>query len=245
LSNPRPPKLDSRPARVARVVLRAARRLLPQACALCRAGSGYALVCDDCAGALPALGPACPRCALPGAGSICGACLRRPPPWTRAHAAWRYDYPVDRLLQGLKYGGQLALAEPLGEGLAETLLLRQAARPDVVVPLPLAPGRQRTRGFDQARLIAAVVARRVGCPLRPALARLRDAGPQAALPLAARAANVKDAFAASAPLAGVRIAIVDDVMTTGATLASAARAACAAGAEVDVWVVARTLPPPR
>jgi predicted amidophosphoribosyltransferase len=111
------------------------------------------------------------------------------------------------------------------------------------VPLPLAPARQRARGFNQSQLIAARVARRLDAPLLAALARVRDAGPQAALALTARAANVHDAFAACAPLRGMHVAIVDDVMTPGATLAAATRAAQAAGAaEVEAWVVARTLP---
>jgi ComF family protein len=151
---------------------------------------------------------------------------------------------VDRLLQALKYGGRLALAEPLADGLADALSAAGTPMPDAIVPLPLAPARQRTRGFDQARLIATRVSRRLRIPVVAALARVRDAGPQAALPLRARAGNVRDAFAASPALAGARIAIVDDVMTTGATLAAAAKAARAAGAvQVDAWVVARTLPP--
>ena len=162
-------------------------------------------------------------------------------------APWRYAYPVDRLLQGLKYGGRLAVAEPLADGLAQAVRATCDARlPDAIVPLPLAPSRQRERGFDQARLLAQRAAHVLGVALVPALLRVRESGPQAALPLALRAANVRDAFAARGSLRGVRVALVDDVMTTGATLAAAAAALRRAGVvDVQAWVVARTLPPAR
>jgi predicted amidophosphoribosyltransferase len=55
---------------------------------------------------------------------------------------------------------------------------------------------------------------------------------------------VRDAFAARGDVRGARLALVDDVMTTGATLAEAALALHRAGAaQVECWVVARTLPP--
>ena len=55
-----------------------------------------------------------------------------------------------------------------------------------------------------------------------------------------RQANLRGAFVA----AGVprRVALVDDVMTTGTTVAEAARALLAGGAEeVQVWVAARAM----
>ena len=229
------------------------RRLLPQACALCAAASGDALLCPACTTALPGVGPACPVCALPairsdpspGArASPCGACLARPPPFSRSVAAWIYAFPVDRLVQALKYGGRLALAEPLGDALAAAVLATPRALPQVVVPLPLAPARQRERGFNQAHEIARRVAARIAVPLAAGLDRRGDAPPQASLPWSARARNVRAAFAGRPSLNGRRVALVDDVMTTGATLAAAARAARRAGAvDVEAWVVARTLPP--
>ena len=67
---------------------RLARGALPQACALCAAGAGDALLCAACAAALPRLPAACPVCALPAPdAAACGACLARPPPFAATVAA--------------------------------------------------------------------------------------------------------------------------------------------------------------
>ncbi|MEO8344882.1 MAG: phosphoribosyltransferase family protein [Betaproteobacteria bacterium] len=178
--------------------------------------------------------------------SRCGACLTRPPPFAAAYAAFVYAFPLDRLLQAFKYGGRLATADFLAQALAERVAQRESATPwpDALVALPLSPSRQRQRGFDQATEIARRVARMTGVPMVRGLHRTRDTQAQAALPWNERAENVRGAFAADPTFAGQRIAIVDDVMTTGATLTSAANAVLRSGARaVEVWAVARTLPP--
>ena len=58
-------------------------------------------------------------------------------------AAWRYAFPADRLLQAFKYGGRLALAEPLAIALADAVSPRGAPLPDRLFALPLAIERQR------------------------------------------------------------------------------------------------------
>jgi ComF family protein len=221
------------------------RRALPQACALCAARSGSAQICARCVAMLPVVREACPVCALPSPGAICcGACLKRAPPYAAAVAAWSYAFPVDRLVQALKYGARLSLAEPFAEALASAVFSRDAALPDAIVALPLGSARQRQRGFNQAQEIARCLARITGLPQVSGLRRVHDGPPQATLPWGDRARNVRRAFAGEANVAGRSIAIVDDVMTTGATLAVAAQAALRAGAvRVEAWVVARTLPP--
>jgi len=214
---------------------------LPQHCALCAAPSGVALICAACDSALPRLGPACPCCALPTPdGIVCGRCIAHPPPFSRTRAAFAYGFPLDRLLQAMKYGGALAYADHFAEALAREI----AVWPDLLVALPLAPARQRQRGFNQAQEIARRLARLGGIPAVTGLRRTRDTPAQAALPWKERGRNVRNAFAALPVVAGRRIAIVDDVMTTGATLVAATRAARRAGAlSVEAFVVARTLPP--
>jgi ComF family protein len=214
--------------------------LLAQDCVLCAAPSGAALVCHGCTADLPLLGPSCPRCAESSpTGAVCGACLARPPAFDATIAAWRYAFPVDRLVQSLKYGGALALASLFAAALVDAARGRPV---DVLLPMPLARGRLRERGFNQAMEIARRTARLLDRPLRPHLAaRHRDTAPQADLPFDERAANVRGVFACNAVVAGMRIAVVDDVMTTGATLDELARTLKRAGAlHVENWVVART-----
>ena len=240
---------NRRHPRVARDrLIRFARAALPQRCELCAAPAGTALLCAACNAALPRLAASCPQCAQPSLdGAVCGACLACAPPWDAAVSALVYAFPVDRLLQHLKYGGRLALADwaagALGDAVARSLDPQPAAhRPDRVVALPLAPERQRERGFNQAREIAARVAASLGLPLVPALRRVVSGPAQATLPWAERARNVRGAFVAERDVRGARIALVDDVMTTGATLGDAARALTRAGAaRIECWVVARTL----
>lgn len=225
--------------------------LFPPHCLLCGdPGQPGQDLCVRCAAALPRHGDGCPRCALPlpdGApkGLPCGRCGRHPPPYLTTRAAFLYADPVDLLVQGLKFRGRLAHARLLGELLAEHLAAHLVALPDVIVPVPLHPRRQRTRGFNQSVELARPVSRRLGVPLHAAGARrLRDTAAQTGLASRARRDNLRGAFAADPALCGLHVAIVDDVVTTGHTVVALARALRGAGAaRVDVWCVARALAP--
>ena len=222
------------------------RATLPSRCLLCGAAAGDALACPGCRNEMPRLVSACPRCALPTRDdAVCGDCFVKPPPLREAIAAFRYAFPVDRMVQALKYGGELAVADWFGAALARAVAHRHDPRAPgagVIIALPLAPARQRHRGFNHAREIARCVAADLDLRCTGGLRRTRDTPPQASLPWAARARNMRGAFTATRRFDGQRVALVDDVMTTGATLHAAARALRHAGAaSVDAWVVARTL----
>ncbi|MFP4080186.1 MAG: double zinc ribbon domain-containing protein, partial [Ectothiorhodospira sp.] len=67
--------------------------LYPPVCLLCGApGQAGMDLCPDCAGELPVPQAACRCCARPlpaNAGPVCGACLRRPPAFDTARAAYQ------------------------------------------------------------------------------------------------------------------------------------------------------------
>lgn len=217
--------------------------ILPQHCALCGAGTSNRLLCAGCDADLSHhRAPACPICALPALdGQVCGACLQHPPAFDRTLAAFSYRFPLDRLLHAFKYSGNLALVEILAKPLAR--LAASHPKPDLLMPMPLHPGRLKERGFNQSLEIARPISRWLDIPLAAdACRRTRDTPPQAGLKWKERRRNVRGAFACDLDLSGRKIAVLDDVMTTGATLNEISRVLKGRGAsEVSVWVVARTL----
>jgi ComF family protein len=175
-------------------------------------------------------------------GSVCGECLRHPPPFDHTVAAYRYAFPLDKLIQALKFRDRLILINYFADAIAQ----RVSTRPDCLIALPLHPQRLRERGFNQSQLLASRISNQLKIPLLPdACERIRNTTPQSLLPWKERDKNMRQAFSCK-PDAGIRgkhVAVVDDVMTTGASIGELARALKQAGAsEVSAWVVARTLP---
>ena len=220
---------------------RAMAALLPQDCLLCGASSGDALLCADCTASLPRLPAAlCPVCALPThGGAICGACLKRAPHFDATLACFVYAFPVDRLVQQLKFAHRLAIADFF----ARALLERNLPRADLIVPVPLSARRLGERGFNQAAEIAKVLARESGIALGLEVGRRTlEAPPQSTLPWKERQKNVRGAFDCGAELSGKVLLVVDDVMTTGATLGEFARVLKDHGAtQVIACVAARAV----
>jgi ComF family protein len=216
--------------------------VLPQRCLLCGAASAGAPVCVACSVELPRLTASCPQCALPSSGGVCGRCLRRPPAFDASAAVLPYAFPVDRLVQAYKYRARLGLAGYFSRLVVDALPRPQA---DCVFAVPMHPSALRSRGFNQAMMLARSLARAWGLPCRmDGLRRIADGPAQASLSGLARRRNVRRAFVCDVDLAGQAVLVVDDVMTTGATLEAVARCLRRAGAlRVENVVVARTLAP--
>ncbi len=214
--------------------------LLPQSCLLCGSDSS-SLLCADCNTDLPGLAATrCPQCSIETTyGERCGACLKEAPHFDRTIAAFRYDFPVDRIIHALKYGHQLAVADWLGKQLATYL----EADNQLIIPLPLHPDRLRERGFNQSAEIARVIGNQLDLTVdRNSTLRNRATPRQADLPLKERHKNVRGAFECQADLSGRKILLIDDVMTTGATVNECARVLKQQGAvEITIIVAARAL----
>jgi ComF family protein len=220
-----------------------AQSLLQQECVLCAAKVHAQGLCAACHEHMPYLcAPCCKMCALPiPDGELCGACLSDPPAFDSTHAAFSYSFPVDVMIQALKYQGNLAIA-PI---LAAALLPKADVQLDYLIPVPLSTARLRERGFNQALEIARIISKKSGVSLLAnACSRILDNPPQAGLPWKERTKNIRGAFLCNVELRGKKVALLDDVMTTGATLNELAKVVRKQGAiEINAWVVARTLPP--
>ena len=217
-------------------------------------GTASRVLCMDCSRDLAdgrIRSSLCPVCGMPyGAPdereTPCIACQTKPPFFDVARSVFPYYGPAGSLVRSFKFHGQFFLGPQLMKRvIALGWLPQEITGFDGVVPVPLHPKRERYRGYNQATLLAKVIARNAGVPVwRDALRRVRHTDQQALVAAARRWENVRGAFrAASGRVEGRRVLLVDDVMTTGATVGECARMLKKVGAaRVNVLTLVRTLP---
>ena len=162
-------------------------------------------------------------------------------------AAGRLSGPLQRAIHTYKYRPRPGLAGVLADPLGQAVIAAGLAIPALTF-VPLHPGRQRQRGFNQAERLAVRLGACLRLPVVAGLSRLRPTPAQVGLGQAERRANMAGAFhwtAAQPPPQG--LGLVDDVCTTGATLEAAAQIVAEAGGSVGAFLVlavAQTLPAP-
>ncbi len=145
------------------------------------------------------------------------------------------------IVHALKYGGWTTVAVGMADRMARLPWPRDVVEErTALVPVPLAPSRQRERGFNQSALIARALGARWDVPVWDAcLTRVRATETQTRLTPDQRRRNVAAAFrvtAARGALRGAHLVLVDDVLTTGATLAQCAAVLFAGGARIISYV---------
>jgi ComF family protein len=224
--------------------------LMPPLCVACKAPVASAHgFCADCFAALPLIdGARCVQCAVPlpiawGAESHCLGCLKDPPRFARTAAPYLYAGPVRQAVLAFKNG-----REAYAPFMAEAMLRAGAGLVPshaLVCAVPLHRWRLAARGYNQALLLARVVAARAGAAIDPdLLLRVRATPRTRGLSRAQRRRNAEGAFRLAADgrarIAGREVVLVDDVMTSGATASSAAGVLLRGGAaSVSVLVYAR------
>jgi ComF family protein len=131
--------------------------------------------------------------------------------------------PVQKALHALKYKNRPEIGFRLGMELGEKLSRAPHVAPiDVLVPVPLHPDKERSRGYNQSLWFAKGLG--VAFPnallSENTLLRLHNAGSQTRRRRMERYQNVSASFALreGRAVAGKHVLLVDDVMTTGATL---------------------------
>lgn len=200
-------------------------------------------LCGPCRSALPYRKHSCIRCAASLSAKsdlVCGTCLKHPPLFDTAVAAFDYEEPVRHLIHGLKFQRRYPYGRLLGGLLADMLTERQDL-PQTLMPVPLHPARYRERGFNHTVEIAREISRRLGVPLDVRTARrTRATRAQVGLSAKERARNMKSAFELVEPCIARHVALIDDVVTTGATVNELARVLKKNGTErVEIWACAR------
>lgn len=205
-------------------------------------------LCPSCWARLPLLEGASCGCGAPLKGSggseeLCGRCRRGQSVISAGASLGFYSGTLRDCVVALKYHGRHKAADRL----ARRLLEKPAGRDllegaDVLTAVPLHVRRHRTRGFNQAGLLASSLGRLARIPVSSALIRSRDTRSQTELSAAERRRNVANAFAVSEkdPFLNRVVVLVDDVTTTGATIRECARTLLHSGArEIRAITVAR------
>ena len=114
----------------------------------------------------------------------------------------------------IKYNNKREYLDFYGTALAarygRTIRRMQA---DVLVPVPVHATRKKTRGFNQAEILARVIGKKLGIPVIPEmLVRNKKTLPQKDLSAAERLKNLSGAFAAGEIPEGIRsVILVDDI----------------------------------
>jgi ComF family protein len=161
--------------------------------------------------------------------------------FVRVWAPVAYAGPARDLVRALKFRRATGVADAMAAQIVANAPFGWLA--DVaLVPVPLHPRRLRSRGFNQAALIASALGRRAGLEVLDCLARSGATTTQVGRQRAERRAGPAGAIDVGGDAVPERVLLVDDVVTTGATLAACRAALVAAGSlELSAVVFARTL----
>ncbi len=198
----------------------------PRRCPVCdRAVRPFGgLICETCTSKFVYVKqPCCLKCGKELAEETeeyCGDCLRRRHLFDCGRALYVYKSVSDSIYR-FKYRGRQeygayyasCMKKQLGGWIAQR-------RPDALIPVPIHAAKRRTRGYDQAQVLARELGRRMGIPVEDQLVkRVRRTVPMKDLPLAERQNNLKRAFKICRNDVKLdTVIIIDDIYTTGSTI---------------------------
>lgn len=223
----------------------AADLLFPRRCPVC---GGVAmpkgrLICPACLKQLSFVSsPACMKCGKEigiREQEYCADCIRRKKSFTRGFALLNYDSRAAVSMAAVKYHNKREYLDFYARAAALRFekQFRQAGI-QVIVPVPVHASRLKTRGFNQAAVLAEKLSAELGIPWEELLIRVKKTDPQKSLGSAERLKNLRGAFEAEQE-AGKweRVLLVDDIYTTGSTAEICSRALLKTGVK-QVFVFA-------
>ncbi|MBL7826837.1 MAG: ComF family protein [Saprospiraceae bacterium] len=147
---------------------------------------------------------------------------RVPMLWGLAAYHFNRRSPIQKALHQLKYHNSPDIGMKLGRQMGARLLAeKELILPDVLIPVPLHPRKERLRGYNQSAEFATGLAEVLDIPvIKNVLIRNKYTQTQTKKKRMERFQNVGDVFALNKThlIEGKHLLLVDDVLTTGATL---------------------------
>ena len=232
--------------------------LFPISCLSCGASDNW--ICQNCLNKIEILSvQVCPYCEKTEtlSGAICPQCKmesirkNRPLYLDNLVVATKYSQDnVSRLVHAFKYNFVQDLGNPLAGLIVKAILGSHLPLPDFIAPVPLHPRRLRWRGFNQAEILAGILAENIspGLPIPVAsnlIIRKKFTPPQMKIKnYQARKKNMQNSFGLQKKFTlenfafrNKKILLVDDISTTGSTILECAKILKTAGAKKVYGVV--------
>lgn len=138
----------------------------------------------------------------------------------KGYSVYEYKLAVRDAIRRFKYRGMYRYGEYLGNVMARYAQININEKYDYVTAVPLYLGKYKKRGYNQAELLARIVAKSLGCSYKELLVRHTNTIPQSGLDKKQRNLNIKSAFSAieNVDIKDKSILIIDDIFTSGATI---------------------------
>ena len=206
--------------------------LCPPTCPICSEKVEEAhCLCPDCYSKLNFITkPCCDICGKPFEYAVfdeltCGACLKQKPHFSMARSVLSYDDFSKQLILAFKHADHIELNKLFLKFIiqADKSIFQDI---DTIIPVPLHWTRRLKRKYNQAGLLANVLAKHLKISFLPTvLIRTKRTESQGHKKRKDREKNIKNAFFVKnkSAIKGKNILVVDDVMTTGSTLNECAR----------------------
>lgn len=208
--------------------------VFPRRCVGC--GKLGKFLCDKCLKRVEYFdNQVCPYCERPSPYGLTHPRCQKPLGLEGMFTLAHYRGPIREAIRQIKYRSAFAISQELAELINKHYDHHYTF--DCFIPVPLAPKRERERGFNQAEKLAQALSKELSnkTPVIKLLVRKRETKPQFGLAYKERLTNVRDAFslsplATNSELPTTNFCLVDDVATTGSTIFECAKILKRAGA---------------
>lgn len=164
--------------------------------------------------------------------------------YDKARAVGIYENALAASVLHLK--SEPSVARNLRKAFVEAFNRADFTDADLLVPVPLSRKRRIERGFNQAEVLAALLARetRIKLDEKSLVRAVHTPMHRAAMDKKARAASVENVFAVKRPafVKDANVLLIDDIFTSGATVSNCAKILRQSGAgKIYVLTIARTI----
>lgn len=206
--------------------------LYPDVCPVCSdVMTDQSGICTTCRGKLKYIhNPRCLKCGKQmsdGEREYCYDCMTHHHSYTQGIAVWGYTDGIKQSIYRFKYQNCRCFADIYAQEIESQYaehIKRWGAQ--AILPVPLHAKRLADRGFNQAKLVANALGKRLGIPSDDTvLIRDRSTVPQKELDDKQRFKNLENAFIITENVVKYKkVIILDDIYTTGATMDACAKA---------------------